>query len=663
MPIHPLTPSGGKEIMTPCVDVRDHFKTSKPSPGSRRSSGWPKVPVGAILWIVLLSLFTLLGCNAVDENADADADSGQVIIGLTDASGDFLTYTVDVLSLKLKKANGAEVETLPAGETTSVDFSRYTEMTEFLTAASIPLGTYTEATLKLDFSNADIQVEDDAGQAVLVKSENILDDSGDAVEALTVTVHLADRSQLTILPGVPALLTLDFDLEASNSVDMADPQEPVVTVGPVLLAEVDSEAPKPHRVRGPLKAVDTDEGSFTVIIRPFIHLLSGSDEDFGTLLVTTDDETVFEIDGETYTGAEGVAALEAKGAMTATTAVGDLVIHSTGRPRFTYTATAVYAGSSVPGGDQDAVTGNVVARDGDLLTVKGATLIRANGSAIFNDALDVRLGSDTVVSRQFSTTEGDIDDVSVGQRITAFGVLNGDATVLDASDAESPGHVRLHLTTLNGRVAAYTLAQSESFPMDVDRIDGRAIRHFDFSGTGSVSDADPEIYAVDRGNLDLDALTVGTPIKVKGFVTPFGHGSAEADFTAQTVINVADVKGLLFVNWWPSNNNAILNLGSDSLRLNFTGTGIFHHLSRAGVTTDLSALSETVEIIARDDGEGLFSLVQNGERQAFLEFDSFSVELGSRLAGQARVISVVATGSFDDDGADLTADLVTVRLN
>jgi hypothetical protein len=126
---------------------------------------------------------------------------------------------------------------------------------------------------------------------------------------------------------------------------------------------------------------------------------------------------------------------------------------------------------------------------------------------------------------------------------------------------------------------------------------------------------------------------------------------------------VAAVKGLLYADWRPSNNNAIQNIDGDSFRLNFTGTGLFHHLSRAGVATDLTALSEEVDIQARSDGEGLFSLIQNGERQAFFEFANFSDELGNRLAGQSRVISVVATGSFDDESADLTADLVTVRLN
>src|SRR5690242_5124314 len=47
---------------------------------------------------------------------------GTVFMAMTDADGDFMSYTVDVVSLTLKRANGATVETLPA--TTRVDFAQ-----------------------------------------------------------------------------------------------------------------------------------------------------------------------------------------------------------------------------------------------------------------------------------------------------------------------------------------------------------------------------------------------------------------------------------------------------------------------------------------------------------------------------------------------------------
>src|SRR5262245_62018422 len=82
---------------------------------------------------------------------------GTVFLSLTDADGDFLGYTVDVVSLTLKKANGAVVETLPV--TTRVDFAQLVDLTEFVTAAMIPNGTYVEGSIRLDYSNAEVTVE------------------------------------------------------------------------------------------------------------------------------------------------------------------------------------------------------------------------------------------------------------------------------------------------------------------------------------------------------------------------------------------------------------------------------------------------------------------------------------------------------------------------
>ena len=46
---------------------------------------------------------------------------GTAMIGITDADGDFLSYSVDVVSLTLTKADGAIVETLPVRQ--RVDFA------------------------------------------------------------------------------------------------------------------------------------------------------------------------------------------------------------------------------------------------------------------------------------------------------------------------------------------------------------------------------------------------------------------------------------------------------------------------------------------------------------------------------------------------------------
>src|SRR5262245_19509461 len=120
----------------------------------------------------------------------ACADCSPVYVAITDADGDFLGYTVDVVSLKLRRADGTVVETLPA--TTRIDFAQYVDLTEFFTSATVPNGTYVGATLRLDFSNADITVEQNgapvAGKAV--------DAQGNALGVVDVKVTLDNRHRL-----------------------------------------------------------------------------------------------------------------------------------------------------------------------------------------------------------------------------------------------------------------------------------------------------------------------------------------------------------------------------------------------------------------------------------------------------------------------------------
>src|SRR5882724_5287765 len=75
------------------------------------------------------------------------ASCGTAFVGVMDADGDFDSYSVDVVSLTLKKANGSVVETLP--EQPRVDFTDLVDLKEFVTAATIPNGTYVSGTMRL----------------------------------------------------------------------------------------------------------------------------------------------------------------------------------------------------------------------------------------------------------------------------------------------------------------------------------------------------------------------------------------------------------------------------------------------------------------------------------------------------------------------------------
>jgi hypothetical protein len=620
--------------------------------GARIGRPVSRTPV--LIVIGFLLLLAALGCGAGGTSSDAEnspgSESGQVIIGLTDAQGDFVTYTVDVLSLTLTKANGVEVHTLPLE--TSVDFAQYTEMTEFLTAATIPIGTYVKATMELDYQNADIRVEDGEGHTQVV--DDIRDEDGNAITTMTVSVHLKDRNSLTIVPGVPAHLTLDFDLEASNRVTFGE-DEISVTVEPMLLATVNPEEPKLHRVRGPLKDVDVASASFDIIIRPFIHLIKDRHERFGILKVETDDNTIFDIDGEQEVGSPGLQLLADKKDLTAVVALGDLVIVAGSPPRFQ--AREVYAGSSVPGGTLDVVVGNVVKRQDDTLTVRGATLIRAEGSVVFNDRVDVLLGADTIVKRQFSQASFDTMDISVGQRIRVFGVLDEDEIALDATQ----GHARMLLTTLKGSVVA---VDDTTLDLDLAAINGRRIALFDFTGTGETEDADPANYVIDPKSLSTASLEEGLPVKVKGFVTPFGHAEGEADFEAQTIMDLSHARALMHVTWWPASSDGIYDLTEMGFSLNLTGHGRFHHVARHGLITDLTAVQTDPYVEPSQHERRAFFLRDSltHELRSYLSFEGFVDALSQYLDEGRLVKGILSNGRYTDDSVTLTADHITVIL-
>jgi len=127
-----------------------------------------------------------------------------------------------------------------------------------------------------------------------------------------------------------------------------------------------------------------------------------------------------------------------------------------------------------------------------------------------------------------------IADISVGQRLTIFGVLTGeDATslMMDATD----GHAHMWLSGVAGvRVGA----AGSPFVLNLRSINRRPINLYNFAGTGMdmTTDADAANYQVDTGVLDVSAIDADAIVRARGFVTPFG--SADPDFTAITVIEV-----------------------------------------------------------------------------------------------------------------------------
>ena len=485
-------------------------------------SRWLRTLAG-VFGLVLITSLGISACGGGGGDT-ASPNKGQVNISLTDAEGDFVSYTVDVLSLTLTKTNGAVVQTLPLK--TRVDFARYTDVTEFLASASVPRGVYVKGTIKLDYRNADIEVEDAKGDAV--KVSKIVDGNGDPITTLDAAFKLDGLNVLPIVPGAPKYLSLDFDLKASNTVTFDANSIPSLTVAPLLVAKVDKESDKALRLRGPLKSVNANNNSFQVFVRPFFHAIAKGTH-FGTIHVNTDSNTVYEIDGQSYQGQDGLFALSDLSKLTGVVVLGKMKF----KPR-RFEAHEVYAGSSIPGGNMDAVQGSVVARNGDVVTLRGVTLIRKNGSIVFSDNVAVTLTNNTKVFKQGSATAYAKDDISVGQRLSVFGTLTNTSInqlELDAAD----GYARMLVTRLRGTVV--TKDATPTFDVELNSINGRNPSLYDFAGTGAsaAEDADPLNYEIDTSTLNVSAFAVGNKLAVGGFVRPFGQ--APKDFTANTLVS------------------------------------------------------------------------------------------------------------------------------
>ncbi len=589
--------------------------------------------------LVILAL-TLGGCGGGDGSDDLAEETGELTISLTDAEGDFNQYTVDVVSLTLHKANGAIVETLP--NTVRLDFSQYIEVTEFLSTATVPVGTYRQARITLDYTNAGITVEDVNGNSLPAQA---LNEQGKPLARITVDMMLNQHSGFTITPGKPAALTLDFDLEASNEV-MINGNSATLTVNPVLLANTSIEEDKTQRLRGLLGRVNLEAETFNVNIRPFRI----RHRDFGKITAHTNAQTVFEIDGVAYHQQAGLEVLAQQTGLTPVVTLGTFYF----RER-RFLAHQVYAGSSVPWGEKDVLKGSVIARNLNTLTVVGATVEFDDGHFVFNDEIEVLIDDSTRVTKQGDPGNHHvIDDISVGQRVTVIGELSDDGSTMNAT---GEGLVRMLYSHVTGLVASVS-------PLEVDlqHVNRRLVQRYNFSGTGidPDNDADPEHYQIDSGLLSLNGLGLAEPVRVNGFPTPFG--SAPLDFVAKTIIDLGGLPAKMLMSYGAAGSEtAVQTLDESGMLLDLESATGRHHLKQAGVVTDIATLPG-VPFIEPGPNAGLYAISQGRRVHVYLDWNRYQVALNELLTDGHKVVFVIAKGDYDAPGLLLTARQLITRI-
>ncbi len=288
-------------------------------------------------------------------------------------------------------------------------------------------------------------------------------------------------------------------------------------------------------------------------VRPFYDEANN----IGSISLFSQPNTIYTINGNTYVGAPGLAALSVLSAGITMTAG-----FTTFEPDYN-PANQAYAGkfnllyvigaSSLEDQYTEGLSGDVIARDGNTLTLLGSTLFlnTANVYEYLLPTTQVLVGPGTIVTADDNTTLKGLDyrSISVGQHISARGICvagvpctGAGAVVLNATGTSSmnTGSVRLQSTEFWGPLVS---SAGGGLVMNLQTINNWPVSDYDFAGNGVTAPQNPApaAYSVDSGAIPLPADTLaGDPLWVSGFTTPFG--SAPPDLTAVAVNNELSVQ-------------------------------------------------------------------------------------------------------------------------
>jgi hypothetical protein len=595
---------------------------------------------------------TLAACGGGDSapvTPTACDDCGTAVLSMTDAAGDFLSYEVDVTSIELIKANGTRVQTLPA--TTRVDFAQLVDMSEVISVGQIPAGAYVSATLNVDYSNANIVVDDGTGAGVSV---NPLTASNQPAGAMALTVQLERNHPFVVNRGLLTHLAFDFDLLASNTVNLPGG---TVTVSPFVVAGLTPPGDRDMRARGPLAQVDTAASTYTILLRPFHR---GSDAAEHRLVVHVDGNTAYEINGDVYAGAAGLAQMATLTDAPMTVAFGSWQGAGAG-----YLARRVLVGASLPGTNRDYLSGTVLSRSGNSLVLGNVRLDRRDGRhGLERRTIAVTVGAGTKVTKA-GQTSGNLNSsaISVGQHVEVLGVLDAHDPANLTLDATA-GRVRLDFTRVLGRIVA---TSNGGLTLNLTSIDGRLPAAFDFSGTGAstLQDADPAHYEVATSGLDMTSMPLQAYTRLIGFVSPFG--TAPPDFTATTFINYVDLRAQLGIHWaMPGATTPFLSIAPGALTVDTANSLIQRGAIAAGGTvTPLGSLTHGLQIVPATAGVTVFAIGQRTSRivESFASFADFSAALSGKLGGTVGMLKLDASGEFNATSGQFAANRLLVVLN
>ena len=403
-------------------------------------------------------------------------------------------------------------------------------------------------------------------------------------------------------------------------------------------------------------SADTGASNFVIGVRPFCNATGNS----GELTVGVTATTTYSVNGTNYTGSAGLTALAASTAGTMIVAYGNW---DQGNKAFT--ASNVLVGSSVPGFDHDSLSGNVIARSVNSLTViDGAVQWAQFGGMSFVRQTTVLLSSATTVTEQGQSGSFSIADISVGQRVEISGKFNGSSNGPPTLDATAGG-VQLELTNIAGTV---TSTAAGTVTLNLQSFDGHAAADFNFAGTGlsTTQDASAGAYTVSLPAALLgNPLSAGTLTQFVGFVTPFGK--APPDFNAMTTVNYANTSAQLVLGWLPGYANPFSALAPAQLLISPSALQASNwHVIRIGLETiDPSTLTSGLQLVpdpAAVNPQFIVAHLQSPNVENYGTFADFVAALGMELTGSTTVLELGARGPYAPATGIMSVDSMGVIL-
>jgi len=631
--------------------------------------------------------FGLVAAGCHNNNLDSGFGVAWTTLSLTDDAGQFSSYLVTIDSVVMVGKNNGSITAIAVPEL--VDFTKLQNLSELWATASLPVDTYTSAIITLDYTSAQISVMVNGAP---VKA-TIVDPTGVVPTTVTVTVSLDPSNELTLLPTFATSnalrLSFNLDLAASNTIDFTT-SPPTVKVKPFMSVSTNSPDNKLMRVRGALINSSVDLGTYTVVVRPFFDEANS----LGILTVFNNANTIYTFGGLTYVGASGLTPISQASAgntlIAAFTTFEPTTTPTAGVNAGIFNSVYVVAGGTLEDFFTEGLEGDVIARSGNVLTVRGATLTVNLAEVVQYENLDsqVILGPSTLVTADGISTLGPLNfnSVSVGQHITARGLYSVNAagvTVLDSTGAtsEDTGSVRIQSTELFGSLIS---AGAGSLALNLQAIENWPASVYNFAGNGVSAAQDPIAanYLVNTGALTLPTAAAGDPLWIDGFTSPFG--SAPPDFIAEAVNAEPTVPATLVVAWTGTGTAApFASLTSTGLTINLANAAFGSGQLRIGAeSVDITTLSATPTIVPAAAvpssnpasnglplftpvftvGAGASTEVVTASIESFNGFAAFVTQLNTTFATPTPATQFVARGFYNRSSNTFTASSIDVVL-